>query len=153
MNSPPPKGSGSGNQEPVPFPRCLPTLRDYEKRLSDMREVIKYAPEKLDVKASEVHEEILVSTYRLMCTEVSQACGAGWPKLEQLRFRNIYNGVADNWPAYQVGLAELALIRDQGGSRVDATRRLKDSRRDYIDAFEVFYEVFSSTLNSFFPQL
>ena len=112
---------------------------------------ISHAPDKLDVKAREMHEEIVVSAYKFMNTEVAQVCGARWPKLEQLRFRNNYNEVADNWPAYQVGLAELELIRSQGGSRVDAMRRLKAPRRDYINALEEFYEIFSSTLNSFFP--
>jgi hypothetical protein len=154
MNSPPPKGSDwsdSGNQAPARLPPCLPALRDYEKRISDLFAEIRYAPDKLDVKAGEVHEKIVVSAYRFMNTEVAQACGARWAKLEQLRFRNIYNEVADNWSAYQVGLAELELIRNQGGSRVDAMRRLKAPRRDYINALEVFYEVFSGTLNSFFP--
>jgi hypothetical protein len=116
-----------------------------------MLEVVRYTPDGLDVKASEVHEEIVVPAYKLMCTEVAQICGARWPKLEQLRFRDIFNEVADNWPAYQVSLAELNLIRDQGGTRVDAMIRLKVPRRDYINAMEVFHEAFTSTLKSFFP--
>lgn len=153
MNSHPSEDGGAaalGGQEPVPLPPSLSILHVYVGQLWEMLEVTAIAPQKLDVQASKVHENMVVPAYKLMCAEVAKACAERWSELEQRRFRGIYNDAADNWSVYEVGLEELELIRKQGTSRLDAMKGLKQPRRDYLNALNAFYEAFSATLYTFF---
>jgi hypothetical protein len=154
MTSPQPGDSDAASweepQEPIPL-NGLPMLRKYQSDLSTLLEEIDMRPDRLDLRANDFHERLVMPAYELMRTEVVQEHGSSWDTLHRRRFGDIYRTVASKWPAYREALGELEQARQRGMSINDAMMRLEGPRSGYITALMSFYDEFSDTLNFFFP--
>ena len=139
-------------QEPIqPPPPYVTKLRDLKARLSALLEDFDISPDSLDVQANEIHQGIVMEAYKLMRTEVAQACGLHWVERDRQRFGDTYHAAANKWPTYRQALDELDWARKNSTSQVDEMTRLEGPRSGYIDALLSFYKEFSGTLDYFFP--
>jgi hypothetical protein len=147
----PPLASGdAGSFLPQPNPDDLRRLRDWEKRLGVLVREIEVRPDSLDPQATEIHDEIVINAYTLLCDEI-ELCGKLWDQRARKRFKDSYSGAANRWPAYREALNDLEMARVRRRSAVTAMTRLARPRSTYISALSRFHREFSYTLKFFFP--